>query len=413
MVLSKSGRQTVTILFLKGLDAAVLVLASIIVARHWGPAFLGALTLVKVSTSIAYNISYLGFPSSIVYYGSKGDFSDRIFWRNVLATAMLLGFTSWMLYGMSVLLLRSRMFPDFTPGQILATGSIVPMMFLNNFTSSALRARQKIVLSYVTTILPELAIILPLLALLILGDSYPLGKFSAIFALVAAPQLLAFVISWVAASRIFGFPVPIIDKRVLMYFCHYGFRAYAGSITNYLNFRLDLFLLGLWTTQAQVGVYAAASRMGEVFRMISTSVAYVLKPKIVREPVGTSRMRILKYSKRLLLFGLVCGSLMFVVADPFIKYVYGGAFSEASTLLRILLAGTSFSIINGLYSSFFDGRGKPEYTSYAVLAGFGVTLVGCAMLIYPLKAVGAAITSTASYLTITFVLIRLFRSTEL
>jgi O-antigen/teichoic acid export membrane protein len=389
----------------------MLFIISIIFARHWGAAFMGVFALVKVSASIFYIFSECGISSAIIYYGSKETWPDKILWGNVIAVALLLGCVSWIIYGAAILLFRSRLFPDFTGTQVLLTGCIVGLMLFTGMLSAGIRARQKVVLSYLTILLPEVLVILPLLALLLTEDSYVQSQFISIFNLTVVPQLLGSIVCYALVAQLLGFkPVPAARIDVLKSFLQYGKRAYVGSTASYLSFRLDVFLLGLLSTQSQVGIYFAASRLAEVMRMTSTSVSYVLKPRIVRKSLDGARECVLAYRNYLLLFGIVGGTGVFVAAGPLVRHLYGEAFSEAAILLRVLIPGMSVSIINGLYGAFFDGRGKPEYTSYAVLAGFIVTCIGCAVLIYPFKTIGAAATSTASYLTVTVVLLHLFGS---
>jgi O-antigen/teichoic acid export membrane protein len=62
---------------------------------------------------------------------------------------------------------------------------------------------------------------------------------------------------------------------------------YLGNLTQFLNYRLDLFILGVLAGYAAVGRYTLAVSLGQLIWLLSTSAASVLLPKIAASSDGS------------------------------------------------------------------------------------------------------------------------------
>jgi len=88
--------------------------------------------------------------------------------------------------------------------------------------------------------------------------------------------------------------------------------------------------------------------------------------------------------------------------------VYGPQFTPAILPAQILLAGLAVEGAAGVVSAFLYGDGRPGLNSLSMGAGVVVTVVLDVLLIPRWHAVGAAIASSAAYLTTTVVLLGAF-----
>lgn len=407
----RAKTQAVIILGLRVSSAAALIGVAAVMARLWGADFLGAFSVLKVATSMTYMVLSLGIPSAIVYFGAKGDLGDGVFWGTVWTSSIALSVLATVCYVVAASFLADRLMPGMSRGEIFATSACVTLGFIVNFLSAALRSKGRIISSYIATVLVDVGAALPLAVIVALGVEYQAETFQQLLLLLLFPPALALAFLGAVLASTRGFSTSLeLRTGAIKSFVVYGARAHVGGLATYLNFRLDILILGFVTTHSQVGVYTAASRFAEVLRMISTSVAYVIKTRIVREPEDVAKRRIARLFLPMLVLGVIITALISAFAAPALTLIYGQEFASAAILVRIIVIGTCLSVTNGLFSSFFDGRGKPEYSSLAVMAGLAITVVGAVVLIVPLGPIGAAITSGLSYTAVSLALVYLYRT---
>jgi O-antigen/teichoic acid export membrane protein len=89
------------------------------------------------------------------------------------------------------------------------------------------------------------------------------------------------------------------------------------------------------------------------------------------------------------------------------RLLYGEQFGPAVTPARVLLAGMLLAGASGVASAYLYGRGTPGLNSIVLGTGLVITVVLDLLLIPPLGALGAAIASTAAYLSTDALLIGL------
>ena len=110
-------------------------------------------------------------------------------------------------------------------------------------------------------------------------------------------------------------------------------------------------------------------------------------------------MAMIAKSLRLVLIGGFLMATAFGIAAPFLlHFVYGGKFDGAAFPLRILLPGVVLVSGTEVLHSGLQSINKGSYASWAQLAGFFVTVIGLELSLRTFGIVGAAVTSTASYL---------------
>jgi O-antigen/teichoic acid export membrane protein len=76
----------------------------------------------------------------------------------------------------------------------------------------------------------------------------------------------------------------------------------------------------------------------------------------------------------------------------------------------VLLVGLAAGGVIGVISAYLQGVGRPGLYSAAIGAGLPVTVALDLLLIPPFGVMGAAVASTAAYVTTTAVLVAMFRA---
>jgi O-antigen/teichoic acid export membrane protein len=197
-----------------------------------------------------------------------------------------------------------------------------------------------------------------------------------------------------------------LGRQLFLWALPYGLAAVIISF----YWRLDVILLSLLGTNAQVGLYGLAFKLVDAVITLPWFVTITLMPELAR--IAEDRARLHQLVQRALgamqffvLPLVVCG---FAFADEIIEIVGGQDFEDAAALLRVLLFGVaavfmSAVIVQALIA--INRQASMLIVSTVVLA---VNAGLCFALIPPLGATGAAIAFVASEATALVVLSLLY-----
>ncbi|MDI6840306.1 MAG: flippase [bacterium] len=177
----------------------------------------------------------------------------------------------------------------------------------------------------------------------------------------------------------------------------FGIRNKAGFIIDFVNKRLDMFILNYFKPIREVGYYSISVSFAEILYKLPEAFGMTLFPKVAKLSNNEGNeftSLILKHT----VFLMFLGSILFaLIIKPIIFLTVGKEFYLSITPFLILLPGIIFMGITRIITSNFQGQGKPEYGTYitAVSAIFTISLD--LLLIPKYGMIGAAIASTISY----------------
>jgi stage V sporulation protein B len=186
--------------------------------------------------------------------------------------------------------------------------------------------------------------------------------------------------------------------------------SYAANILQFLNYRLDLFLVAFFRTTTEVGLYALAASLAQLLWLVSNAMATVLFPRVASndEPEGVALDRTAFFSRFSLASTLVLGIVLAVIAEPFLRIIYGAQFEPAVVPLLLLLPGiVAFAPVNVL-AAHLAGSGRPEINLAVSGASLAVTIILDLLLIPAYGMAGAAVASSVAYITATVVIVALY-----
>jgi O-antigen/teichoic acid export membrane protein len=231
-------------------------------------------------------------------------------------------------------------------------------------------------------------------ALAVLWTAGKLTLFSGTVAWAAAWGL-GFVLSIVVVRRSLGFARPAPhDVRHMIAF---GSKAWVGSLSLFLNFRLDQVLMGFISRRVELGLYAVAVNAAEVALYLPQAVSTALLPRIA----GTAAPDRVDSTLRAMRVMLVMTFAGVVVAGGagalLLPVVFGHAYEgSVGPFLWLLPGALGFALMRGL-SSALVGSGHPGSSSVGALASLVGGLALDVLLIPTYAATGAAIAATAAF----------------
>ncbi|HEY8585085.1 MAG TPA: oligosaccharide flippase family protein [Capillimicrobium sp.] len=183
----------------------------------------------------------------------------------------------------------------------------------------------------------------------------------------------------------------------------FGVRANAANALQFLNYRLDLFVLSAVVSTNDLGLYSAAVSVTGVMFLAPQTLAYVVFPRVAALSAGGAdeleqraavEAKSLRHVSLLTLVSLPVVALAMAIGIPLL---YGAEFDGAVGLGLILLPGVALFGVAAVLAATINGRGRPELSLRAAVISTPPALVLYAVLIPTLGDVGAAIASTASY----------------
>jgi O-antigen/teichoic acid export membrane protein len=225
----------------------------------------------------------------------------------------------------------------------------------------------------------------------------------------AIATTVIFVVTVARHGRMASVPVPADAGLAIGDALRFALPAYVGNVAQFLNYRLDLFLVGLFLGVRGVGLYALAVSLGQLLWIVSNSAAAVVFPSVSgasdRLAAAHQAAQIARVAFAITLLG---GAAAALAAGVVLPIVFGTAFRPSVEPLLWLLPGiVAFSITNVL-ASYIAGIGRPGLNAAVSLLGVAVTIPLDLALIPTLGIVGAAVASSASYSISTLATLALF-----
>ena len=243
------------------------------------------------------------------------------------------------------------------------------------------------------------------LAVLVFVRLCDLGVGGALWAMVCANGVMIVVCLW-DLRRHCGLAFRVPELTPLLKILGYGFRYHIARAAEGLGPHMGVFFLGLWASDAQIGLFAAASALMLGFLLMSNSVGNALLPRIASSRRGSRGLeggeaatvgRPELVATCLRLVGVAtAGALlaMLAVAAPLVRLLFSEAFLPALPVLWLIAPGMVASACAGILMTYFKAVNRPGLCSWAHCVGFAVEI--CALcLLFPwfgIAAAGCAVT---------------------
>jgi O-antigen/teichoic acid export membrane protein len=199
----------------------------------------------------------------------------------------------------------------------------------------------------------------------------------------------------------------VVSLRELFRDLRFGAKAHLGSLIGMANVRLDLVLMSVFVAASQVGYYGVANNVMMPVTTLGTAAAVLLTPRVAkmadrdrRAEINESQFASIRKDGRRYLLASAVGAGMLAVVAPFaVPILFGSAFQPVVVLVWVLIPGYIARTYAGLMSAGTLGARRTWVGNVTEGAGFAVTAALLPLLLPSYGALGAAITSTASYST--------------
>jgi O-antigen/teichoic acid export membrane protein len=368
---------------------------SVIIARTLGPEGNGIYTLATLFPLLLVTFTNLGVGPATVYHVAQDKYPLKEVLGNNVVLSVVTGSVASLLGLLIIVLFGGRFFPTVAPPYLMLALLLVPVtLFGQHYVNQILLGARRIKDFNAATLLHKLfLLLLVVVATVVLG----LGIAGALWATVLSSLLLCVVLfPWI--KRLAGGVSYRLNPAYVREALGYGVRAHLGNIVGFLNYRIEVFLLGVFVPISAVGFYAVAVGLAEKLWFVSESASIVLFPTVSAERDEQQRKQFTPLVSRTILLITAGGAIvLYVVSHWAIILLYTTAYVAAIPLFRILLPGIVFLSAGRVLANDIAGRGKPLLNTYVGLTGVIVQVALNLAWIPSFGATGAAWATTISY----------------
>ena len=370
----------------------------IIVARVLGPEIKGQAALLGNLTQILFMCGSLGLGSAFSFFIAKKIYPARQIMTMALLCAMVFGglvngffYLSWPLHAaiwsgipfylvvLSTLLAVLYIYSTYILRIVVGYGRIYSMNIANAVNS-------------VSNFLLVVLLIVFLQA----------GLQGVVIALFMANLAQTVTLLWVLRTDLA--PMLCWNGDFVKSIFSYGIKSHALLIINFLNYRLDIFLLQYLTGNTiEVGYYSLAVGMAELMWMVPNSAVAPLFSGVARSESEDRSLITLRTCRWSLIFLTALAVAGIFLGRPFISLLYGTDYLPSYAPFLWLLPGICFFPLFKLLSVDLAARGKPGYGTIASAMALGVNIVANIAFIPQFGGVGAAMATSLSYLLMSFI----------
>ncbi len=374
---------------------AIIIFGSdVLIARILGPTAKGRFALIMLYAQLAAVPVAWGTDNALAVVAGRDASAARrgmanAIWWSILVGGACVGLSWWLYRGGSGVL--AELIPNLSSRQFLYGAIALPGEVFFAVGLFGLLGRRRMAGYNAVRILRRGILVVLILAVAAIGvvdlDLALAMNVGAVFA-------CALAIVWVAHRD--GTLGLRPDPRLLVEELRFGSRAIVGSIAERLQLRLDSFLLNAMVNVRATGIYSVTSGLAETLWYIPNSLGTVMFSRAVDPTADASRAAAVLTRTTIVVTAALAIPAWF--AGPrLVAIVYGRDFADAGVALRWILPGVVAYSVVAVLSRYVVGRGRPGLGTVVLVAGLATNLVANLILIPRFGIVGAAASSSISY----------------
>lgn len=179
--------------------------------------------------------------------------------------------------------------------------------------------------------------------------------------------------------------------------------------------RIDQVLISVFLGDAQVGIYAAAIRLPELWYFLPTAVMTSAVPFLARSYTHSQQVyerNILRVMRPLVWLSILVATVLSLFSDQAMALLYGPSYAGAENVLAVYAWAGVFGTLGLTTNAWLINAGLMRYGLFQALVGLALSLLLSMLLIPRLGAVGAAWSYLSAQIASTFIINLLFAPTR-
>ena len=391
----KSGVHTVATNLVQVVGVFV---TTTIIARSMGPTGKGTYDLYMTSVGLLSIVLSFSLTSGVAYVVASARINLVKLLRYLTAFAILQG-------GVALLIAA---FVNLTPlkgvivpkqlgptGIILVAFSVLAVALSSSYRSVLTGQRRFISANYGDLAKQGVGILLLLIAIAVANSA----GLDLLWAFIAANLIAVLVAAgiYLASIRI-DYGDSSTESGLRQAF-RFALPSHLGALTQFLNYRLDVFFVSSILGNHELGLYQLAVFLSQSLNLVPSAAQSVLFPTFAAAQTSPHKnaLQLAQANRVLFLLSLVGGVLLVGFASWGIEWIFGESFRGSVTVLYWLVPGAVAFSTTTVVAGYFAGMGRPHLNMFVSIVSLTVTIPLDILLIPRWGITGAAIASTASY----------------
>ncbi|HUP70234.1 MAG TPA: lipopolysaccharide biosynthesis protein [Acidimicrobiales bacterium] len=387
--ISRLGANT---LALRTLSYALGAVGSVLIARALGPAGRGRYYLPVTVATVAYYLGSLGVERAQLRLWSRreADPEELVTSGAFLAAGLgaLAVTVTWLVYALA----RSSLLPGVKGLELAIAVATVPLQIHALLVTGVLIAAAKLALVNRAALLAAVAQTAGLAALFAIGQLTVVSVLLLYGVSVTVPWIV--MLCGLRAIGRIRLPVPwsLMGRQVRL-----GFQQTPYIVGNFLNLRIDIFLVARFAGVAGVGLYSVAVALVELVWLVTDSVVASVAERQANGEEAEAVDVTLRAMRMCLLLSVGTAALLGLVAPLMVPLVYGDRFGPAARVVWSLVPAVATMALWRAAAPLVTRFAHPGFQSAVATAAVVLNVAANVVLLPELGLVGAGVASSLSY----------------
>lgn len=333
------------------------VAGSVILARALGPSGRGEYALIILIPAILQITGNLGLDAAVTYLVAKRQSQARSIALSIAAASAALGLVLLAGYALLAELPTYNRFLEVAgvdPYLVWILVALLPFTLASSCLIHAILGLERYRAFNLASLLGPLS---NLALLLVLVVALRLGVLGAVLAAGGSSLVGLAGATVILLSATVGPTKPA--HGLMRETLSYGARVHVGSVSWFLHWRADMFLVSYLAGPAALGYYAAAVGLTEKLYVLPSTVGTVLLPRVAGSKGEETRSVTPVACRHTLWLTFGFAVLLAVFAWPIVYLLFGAAFLPSVRPLWLLLPGMIALGAGRVLSADLNGRGLP------------------------------------------------------
>jgi len=392
-------KDSASVLFTRVITFVIGLVGGIIIARVLGPTNKGTLAIITLVPMLLVVIGNLGIGQANLYFIGKKKASIKSIISNSLTISICLGGILLIVYFLIVWILKGSIFKDVNTIFIILSAGTIPFLLFINYSTHILLGKQMIAERNKAIILKNIVnVVFIILFVLILRFGINGVLIAILGELLGITFLCLHYLKQMTNLRL-NFDWLLFKKSI-----KYGINPYLTLIVLSLNYKFDLFLIKYFLGSTAVGYYSLSASIADKLIFLPSAVGLVVFSRVASLDDNQANILTPSVCRNSLFLSLLGSVILFFAGRFFIPLLYGNAFFPSVNPLMILLPGMVALTVLQILHGDLAGRGRPEITLYVFSCALALNIILNIILIPIFGINGAALASTISYITGSFIL---------
>src|SRR5487761_167720 len=400
------ARQSAAVLAGQLLGLACGFTSNLLVAWLLGPQGKGLIYLIQFTASTAVIFLNLGLgPSAVFHLGRERRYSEEEITSTILWPSLLLGALPAVLLGLSWPWIGHLATAKLGFACLWMTLAAVPGMVLTWNANFFNLAKGRILAYNFLRIAPPVLFLLGSVWLSLAASRAVISVAIVWLISVSIPALYAASILYKQRAR------RVVPRSgFLPAAFRFGVRSHLGAVTQYLQHRVDILLVGILLPLGDVGIYSVAVVVAELLWYVPNTLAAVLMPHVAVSSDEDATKLTAAFCRGTVALNAILAAGLALICSWLIPWILP-AFRASVQIIWLLLPGTIAASVFKVLSSDFNGRGKPLETFWPAAVSLSLCLVAGLLVIPRFGIIGAAVVTSGGYFLNACLYLRAFSRT--